>query len=663
MSKSLFFWLAGLLVLAATGFFVLFTTWACYDDEGYILWTLIHHKQGRVLYEDIFTQYGPAFYVLDASLRTLLPFAYTTDGQRWQTLLFWVGSTFLMLRGLDLLTDHRHGRSPTVGNGGIAMGLFAALALFWHQERLALEPGHPQIWCNLLVCIILLILAARYRSPSPRTAILAPSLLGVLVGILILIKPNVGLFLLAAWPAGYLWTANRGCRLVVVGDAIYTICLFSLPWILMWRQLLSVHGALLPCLVSTSIVGLRIAIAMYLRPSIVATPVDYPRGLRPILKALIASGIGATVAMASFILWSIECGVSPSALQRGLFGQHGSLLSYYFHPVIRTPLGWLAWCSISVAVMVLIGLRVAGVDPRGRWRFPALAQWRIAFLVLAPLLVAIDVFDGLFPLVHGLLPRGCSEILLAISPGVIVGWLALRSSCPFDGRSWCLDHSRAQILVSIAAIAATQPLIAYPVPGTQMSLGTLPLVLLLMDGFRIAWDDLNLAKREAMRAGTRPVWGAMFLGMLGVFGFLPMLWIGHRYLARESLGLPGADQLRLADEDRVQLQESVHRIRHAKVESLAFRWHNRPSWYLWTELEPPHCQLPPSWTYLLSEDQQHTQLAEYQRFGRVLVVDEDYAPGIAPPQSPLHEAWESAEVDGKRGKEFTYLIWHPQRSR
>ncbi len=663
MSKVLFYRLAGLLVLATTGFFVLFTTWACYDDEGYILWTLIHHQQGHVLYEDIFTQYGPAFYVLDNSLRTLLPFAYTTDGQRWQTLFFWVASTLLLLRGFDLLANHREGRSQNVAAGPIAMGIFAALALFWHQDRLALEPGHPQIWCNLLVCTSLLILAARYRSPLPSGGILYLSLLGVLAGILILIKPNVGLFLLVALPAGYFWTANRGCRWVAIGDTVYTFCLFALPWILMWPQLHSVHGTLLPCLISMSIVGLRIAIAGYLRPSILANPSDQSSDLRPIVANSIALAMGAAVSIASLVLWSIECGVSPSSLRRGLFGQHGSLLSYYFHPVIRTPLAWIAFCSITVAFIILIGRWISGIGQPGRWRGPTRDHWRIVFLVLAPLLVAIDVFEGLTPLVHGLLPRGCSEILLAISPIVILGWLTLRSSDPVGDRNSFLDLPRARVLVSIAAIAATQPLIAYPVPGTQMSLGTLPLVLLLADGFRIAWNDLDLARSNAGTASTRPVLGTMFLGMLGVFGILPMLWIGHRYVTRESLGLPGADQLRLADEDRVHLQESVHHIRHSGVESLAFRWHNRPSWYLWTDLEPPHCQLPPSWTYLLSEDQQRAQLAKYQRFGRVLVIDEDYAPGIAPPQSPLHDAWESAEVEGKTGREFTYLIWCPQRAR
>jgi len=328
MSKVLFVRLAGLLLLATAGFFVLFTTWACYDDEGYILWTLIHHQQGHVLYEDVFTQYGPAFYVLDTSLRTLLPFAYTTDGQRWQTLFFWVTSTLLLLRGFDLLTHAREGRDQNVANGRIAMFFFAALALFWHQDRLALEPGHPQIWCNLLVCTSLLILAARYRFPLPTAGVLHPSLLGVLAGILILIKPNVGLFLLIALPAGSFWTSRRGCRWVAIGDAVYTVCLFALPWVLMWRQLNSVHGILLPCVVSMSIVGLRVAIAMYVRPTLLANPADPPSGLRPIIATLTASAMGAAVAIASLVFWSMERGVSPSSLQRGSLGQHGSLLSY-----------------------------------------------------------------------------------------------------------------------------------------------------------------------------------------------------------------------------------------------------------------------------------------------------------------------------------------------
>lgn len=81
-------WTVALSVTALAAFGILFTTWAAYDDEGYILWTLIHHGRGHVLYQDIYTQYGPAFYLLDSGFRTIMPLPHSSDGQRWQTWLF-----------------------------------------------------------------------------------------------------------------------------------------------------------------------------------------------------------------------------------------------------------------------------------------------------------------------------------------------------------------------------------------------------------------------------------------------------------------------------------------------------------------------------------------------------------------------------------------------
>ena len=75
---------------ALIGYFKLFTTWAPYDDEGYVLVTLHHYALGFKLYDDIFTQYGPAFYQLESVLRWCVPHELTSDGQRWKTLVFWL---------------------------------------------------------------------------------------------------------------------------------------------------------------------------------------------------------------------------------------------------------------------------------------------------------------------------------------------------------------------------------------------------------------------------------------------------------------------------------------------------------------------------------------------------------------------------------------------
>lgn len=647
MNRQIALRLLALLALGITAFFVLFTTWASYDDEGYVLWTLIHQQQGHVLYKEIFSQYGPAFYVLDASLRTLLPFAYTTDGQRWQTLLFWIGSTLLLMRCLGFLAvrDDRPGDQRQRWSPGIFM--FAAIGFFWHQERLALEPGHPQIWCNLLLCTSLLLLAARYASRSQASSAM-PILQGVLAGTLMMIKPNAGVFLLAALPAGYVWTANRSIRWHAIVDIAYTASLLVLPWLLSWQQLGSLEAAILPLLISLSIVGLRIAIAIYIRPS----TSDVRPGLVSLVAPWIRLSIGAAIAIAFFLLWSFDRGIDLSLLHRGLLSQHGSLLSFYFHPAIRSPLGWVACGLMTLAIL---GFAIRGLirSKEGSancapWKWPTHHEWCLFFAIFGPLAVLINLLHGMFPLVHGLMPRGSSEMLLALSPAILVGWIALRSA-DLKSSDQAVADRRFKLLVAIAAIAAIQTLIAFPVPGTQVSLGSLPLILLMVDGFRIAWNALPFARR--------------FLepSILCLSISVPLLLLGQSYISRESLALPGAERLRLPSDLTAHLRDVVDRTRKADVDSLAFRWHNRPSWYLWTQLPPPHCQLPPSWTYLVSEVEQRDQLKRYQRFDRVLIVDEDYLPGVAPPQSPLHTAWQQSKVECNLEREFTFRIWIPRK--
>ncbi len=59
----------GLLCLTVlTAYPAVMTTLAPYDDQGYIMMTLRSFLDGRVLYEEVHTQYGPAFYLLSGSL-------------------------------------------------------------------------------------------------------------------------------------------------------------------------------------------------------------------------------------------------------------------------------------------------------------------------------------------------------------------------------------------------------------------------------------------------------------------------------------------------------------------------------------------------------------------------------------------------------------------
>jgi hypothetical protein len=147
--------LAHRLLLAAVGLAVacaatfaaherLYSTFMEYDDEGYVLLTLQTFLSGQPLYDATYTQYGPAFYLLESGLRGLTGLPLTHDATRLKTLVLWLASAAISAGIVFRLT-----RSPWLALLGFG-------AAFLHLEKLVLEPGHPQEWCLLGLAVALL---------------------------------------------------------------------------------------------------------------------------------------------------------------------------------------------------------------------------------------------------------------------------------------------------------------------------------------------------------------------------------------------------------------------------------------------------------------------------------------------------------------------------
>jgi hypothetical protein len=682
-------WFGTYACLALAAFSVLFTTWANYDDEGYILWTLIHHSQGHILYDDIYSQYGPAFYLLDISIRDLVPFDYSSDGQRWQTLLFWCATSAIVLSSfysLQAVANSSHANIPFTWSAVLLM------FVFWHQERLALEPGHPQIWCTFLVALCTYLFATKAGTTAPLPSLVLTQVFGLIAGLLIMIKPNVGILLLAALPGIYLWTHQHSSRWLMLFDTIYSVGVIALPWLLTYKQLDSLSSLFLPTIISLALISVR---CFLLTKHITHQPV--PRRIASPVLHMIWLVFSVFIALSFFVLWSAQRGVSPIRLGQALFGQHDSLLQLYYFPAIRSPIGF-------TAVLIITGLIAYQVGRKSReiladycqktnetradfWQncslymerfLPNGTQWSLFFLGLGGLSFTILWLDALSPLVHGLRPRGCAELLLIASPAIALGWLNFRLSAKQVQAPEIPAHAELSDIVltalpnhpthqpskfpfvGMALIAILQPLIAFPVPGTQLSLGTLPLVLLLIDGCRFA--VIHLCSQPLCNSISFP--RRRRLLYLNVTCLLlltiPSLVVATRYLARESLDLPGAQTLRLSESETKLTRNLMAAIRQQHAEALVFRWHNRPSWYLWTESPPPFHQLPPSWTYLISTERQFEQLKCLTQNSAVLVIDEDYAPRQRPPQSPLQQAWKNAVPVCEIDSEFSLKLWSPK---
>ena len=75
------------------GFYLSFISFNAYDDEGYLLMSLVGVDTGHALYDDVFSQYGPFYYLAVGWLSKLPGLGLTTDGLRLLWLGLWVMSS------------------------------------------------------------------------------------------------------------------------------------------------------------------------------------------------------------------------------------------------------------------------------------------------------------------------------------------------------------------------------------------------------------------------------------------------------------------------------------------------------------------------------------------------------------------------------------------
>src|SRR5262249_14126178 len=80
-------------VVALLAYFLIFSYFAEYDDEGYLLISLRSFRQGQALYDTVFSQYGPFYYAFMDGLRSVLRLEWTHDAGRFITLGIWTSTS------------------------------------------------------------------------------------------------------------------------------------------------------------------------------------------------------------------------------------------------------------------------------------------------------------------------------------------------------------------------------------------------------------------------------------------------------------------------------------------------------------------------------------------------------------------------------------------
>src|SRR5918996_2865582 len=170
----------------------MFSLFQPYDDEGYLLISLQGHLEGHALYEEVFSQYGPFYYLFNGALFRLLGLEVTHDSGRMLTLGLWILATFV------------GGVAIGVATRSVLVAISGQLLLVGSLATVVNEPMHPGALLGLLLLTMVLVTVAVF----PRYPAAALALLGGLGAAASLVKINVGAFALIAIASAVILTSQ-----------------------------------------------------------------------------------------------------------------------------------------------------------------------------------------------------------------------------------------------------------------------------------------------------------------------------------------------------------------------------------------------------------------------------------------------------------------------
>ncbi|MCU0710550.1 MAG: hypothetical protein MUC43_00725 [Pirellula sp.] len=528
------------------------TTLAPYDDQGYVMITLKSFLDGQTLYEDIHTQYGPAFYLLSGSLHETMGIPLTQDGVRLKTVAFWCVATLLVFSIL-----RRLGTNSAVAF--LASGLFHL-----HLYKLALEPGHPQEWILVLSLLSFWFLVGENRLK----------------------------WFFAATLVGFIGMTKINCGVI-----------FAIP------------------LVAQSLFASK----------------HHWHAKSPLVMVL-AGGASSALAVVGI---TMALGVSLQQIAWGLLGQHRRFSSEFFHIIPISPF------SICFGVACLWGIYKMRLSQRSSTSRESSdhSEWqllRIGFVVTSVLIGAYHVVeDWTTPLLHGLEPRGAANWLVLLGP-ITCLWLLT------------MDTPARRYFPYILLTTLLSPLMAYPTPGTQISLGTAPSWIVL--GIVASACIQSSVLRTVPNVRPIPDRGA-YANRSGLLGLIPLTIIflvvsaglsWNRWLSYSPLALRGSQLLRL-DPQRVDKEVQIAQaIDRTGCEHLVFDGHNHNRFFFWTSTEPLTAANPTFWPRMITEPEQKRILAALRENGDVCMVVPPESDQLASDQTKLvrealYQSWEEIE--------------------
>jgi hypothetical protein len=544
------------LLMAVKVYFWSFIGFSDWDDEGYVMIGLRSLLQGNTLYDHVYSQYGPFYYLVQGSLYTSLHMQVTHDAVRAIMGFFWFLSAVLCSWSVYRLT-----RSWILTGAGF-IGAIKVL------QFVTLSPGHPEQICAALLFAVLV--SACYLGDRP--SIWVASVLGALIAALALTKINIGCYVALATGLALLKASSR-FRMQKAVFAVGSVAGLSLPLIL-----LSPHLHLRWAQEEVFLVVLSVSAAILV---VWCSEVEY--FVAPSLWIGYAMAVGV-VPVLIVALFLVRGTTLPAMLYMTVLQHKDYATHWYVALRVRTELA--ALLSLLLAVIWV--------------RIPASSQSRRAAIVGLNIIKILVSLLWLLNITHD---------ALMYNFVVPFTWLVLTPSIGDDSKKPPFAR------VALCLLSVFTALYLLPVAGAQVGFSvllTIPMVCVFL-------NDAVLMPIAISRLGGRmrivEVAAVVVLTMVSVRSALRAV---REYRKLTPIELAGAERIHLDANKAADYQWITASLTNACDSNYSMP--GIFSLYFWTKTEPPTELLASNWIGLLNTEQQQKVAKDLSRFQRLCIV-------------------------------------------
>ena len=505
------------------GFYELFSNFRMYDDEGLLMLSSQLFLKGYVFYKETPWIYGPIQLLSVQVLHDWLSVPITHSAVRFLTLAVW-----LLLSAVSGFLVYKLTRCR-------AWALASFILAFLFSGSIVNEPGHPQGMIAIITILIPLIPCLFRREWSWMPWLL----IGGAAAVVANMKLNAGIFCVAAVSVilasqfrPVQWRALL--RLGIVAGS------FLFPFLLMF-----------PLLADANCLGFAFISACSVAAVAVIAPAREMSGIQP-GSATLASLVGFSIVTAGALAFVGQYGASVLDILSSLLGYAASQVDYY-HLFRDYSLFQITIAGASL--ILVLGVVKTGDSLVGR-RMITLGKAGFGLAAL----YAFAINDA----------ANAQAMLGYAGPWCWLAAINRQGESPSTGR------------LLLAATAAWAPLLAYPIPGSQLYFGSLPV---LLAAIVCSSDVLQLLPSATLR-GYSP---GRIVSVIVLFVALGSLYWHYKearkqYYHYQPLALPGTEFMRIEPPLAKNLRNLVSAVGSADVVLTTFRFN---SLYLWTHAKPP----------------------------------------------------------------------------